>query len=150
MVQHTHPPDPEPMALGARQRAILDVLRAATAELSGQELHARLRQGSQRHGLATVYRNLRLLQRSGLVRCRKLANGESVYAPLERDDHHLTCVGCGHSEPLPICPVGTGGLDLSPVVLQGFKPLFHTFEIHGLCSACQQGDPLADGGSAEA
>jgi Fur family ferric uptake transcriptional regulator len=92
-----------------------------------------------------VYRNLRLLQRSGLVRCRKLPNGESVYAPLERDDHHLTCVSCGHSEPLPICPVGSGGLGLSKVLLQGFKPLFHTFEIHGLCRSCQQSEPLAHG-----
>ena len=145
MAPHAHPTEPSDMPLGPRPRALLAVLREANAELSGQELHERLRQGSLRHGLATVYRNLRLLQRSGLVRCRKLTNGESVYAPLERDDHHLTCVSCGHSEPLPICPVASGGLGLSMVLLQGFKPLFHTFEIHGLCSSCQQSEPLAHG-----
>jgi len=145
MAPHAHPTDPSDMPLGPRQRALLAVLRAANAELSGQELHERLRQSSQRHGLATVYRNLRLLQRSGLVRCRKLPNGESVYAPLERDDHHLSCVSCGHSEPLPICPVASGGLGLSMVLLQGFKPLFHTFEIHGLCRSCQQSESLAHG-----
>ena len=147
MASHAHPPEPDALALplGPRQRALLAALQEANAELSGQELHERLKQGSQRHGLATVYRNLRLLQRSGLVRCRKLPNGESVYAPLERDDHHLTCVSCGHSEPLPICPVGSGGLGLSKVLLQGFKPLFHTFEIHGLCRSCQQSEPLAHG-----
>jgi len=144
MAHHAHPSDQAPLTLGPRQQALLTVLREADAELTGQELHERLKQGSQRHGLATVYRNLRLLQRSGLVRCRKLANGESVYAPLERDDHHLTCVSCGHSEPLPICPVASGGLGLS-MVLQGFKPLFHTFEIHGLCRSCQQSEPLAHG-----
>jgi Fur family ferric uptake transcriptional regulator len=145
MAHHAHPSDQAPLTLGPRQQALLTVLREADAELTGQELHERLKQGSQRHGLATVYRNLRLLQRSGLVRCRKLANGESVYAPLERDDHHLTCVSCGHSEPLPICPVGSGGLGLSKVLMQGFKPLFHTFEIHGLCRSCQQSEPLAHG-----
>jgi Fur family ferric uptake transcriptional regulator len=145
MAHHAHPSDQALPALAHRQQALLTVLREADAELSGQELHERLKQASQRLGLATVYRNLRLLQRSGLVRCRKLPNGESVYAPLERDDHHLTCVSCGHSEPLPICPVGTGGLGLTTVLLQGFKPLFHTFEIHGLCSSCQQSEPLAHG-----
>ena len=145
MAQHAHPPVPEAMTLGPRPRALLGVLREANAELSGQELHERLKQASLPHGLATVYRNLRLLQRSGLVRCRKLPNGESVYAPIERDDHHLTCVGCGHSEPLPICPVGTSVLGLSQVLLQGFKPLFHTFEIHGLCRSCQQSEPLPQG-----
>ncbi len=69
----------------------------------------------------------------------------SIYAPLERDDHHLTCVGCGHSEPLPISPVGTGSLGLTKVLPQGFKPLFHTFELHGLCSSCQQSNPPAHG-----
>jgi Fur family ferric uptake transcriptional regulator len=145
MAHHAHPSDQAPLTLGPRQQALLTVLREADAELTGQELHERLKQGSQRHGLATVYRNLRLLQRSGLVRCRKLPNGESVYAPLERDDHHLTCVSCGHSEPLPICPVASGSLGLSKVLLQGFKPLFHTFEIHGLCSSCQQSESLAHG-----
>jgi Fur family ferric uptake transcriptional regulator len=145
MAHHPHPTDLVPHALGPRQQSLLAMLREADAELSGQQLHQRLKQTSQRHGLATVYRNLRLLQRSGLVRCRKLPNGESVYAPLERDDHHFTCVSCGHSEPLPICPMGTGGLGLTTVLLQGFKPLFHTFELYGLCCSCQQRNPLAHG-----
>jgi hypothetical protein len=38
---------------------------------------------------------------------------------------HLIGVSCGHSEPLPTCPMGTGGL--------------------GLCSSCQQSEPLAHG-----
>jgi Fur family ferric uptake transcriptional regulator len=148
MVHPEHPVDQEPLTLGPRQQALLNVLRESDAELSGQELHEHLKRGSEKHGLATVYRNLRLLQRAGLVRCRKLANGESVYAPLERDDHHLTCVNCGHSEPLPICPVGTAGLALNSEQLRGFKPLFHTFEIHGLCRSCQRADPvLADAGA---
>jgi Fur family ferric uptake transcriptional regulator len=145
MPQHVHPTDREPLTLLPRQQALLNALHEADAELSGQELHERLKRGTEKPGLATVYRNLRLLQRAGLVRCRKLANGESVYAPLERDDHHLTCVNCGHSEPLPLCPVGIAGLALSREQLRGFKPLFHTFEIHGLCRSCQQDDPLAHG-----
>ena len=145
MAPHAHPPDPDALPLGPWQRALLAVLQEANAELSGQELHERLKQGSQRHGLATVYRNLRRLRRSGLLRCRKLPNGESVYAPLERDDQHLTCVSCGHSEPLPICPVGAAGLGLTSVLLQGVKLLCHTFEIHCLCRSCQQSEPLAHG-----
>ncbi len=145
MAHHTSPPAPEAHDLGPRQLSLLQVLRRADAELSGQELHQRLRHETARYGLATVYRNLRQLQCAGLVRCRKLPNGESVYAPVDRDDHHLTCVSCGHSEPLPICPLGGDGLGLNKVLLHGFKPLFHTFEVHGLCAACQQHEP-ADAG----
>ena len=153
MALHIHPSDQDLPALGPRHQALLAVLRQADAELprhqallavlrqadaelSGQELHERLKQASQRLGLATVYRNLRLLQRSGLVRCRKLPNGESVYAPLERDDHHLTCVDCGGTRRLPHCPVHD--LELPRGELDGFLPLFHTLEFYGLCPACQQ------------
>jgi len=135
VVTATLPLSPPP---GSRQQRLLLVLREAGRELSARELHQLLASAQEQQGLATVYRGLKLLQRAGLVRCRRLANGESVYAPLERDQHHLTCVQCGSSEPLPICPLGARGLGLTKVLLQGFQPLFHTFEIHGLCARCQQ------------
>ena len=81
--------------LPPRQETLLSALRAADGELSGQELHARLRGGTGAMGLATVYRHLRQLQQRGLVRCRHLPSGEALYAPTERDEHHLTCVDCG-------------------------------------------------------
>jgi hypothetical protein len=80
MAPHAHPLDPHALPLGPRQRVVPAVKQKANAELSGQELNERLRQGSQRHGLATVYRNPRLPQRSGLVRCRKSPTwGERPY-----------------------------------------------------------------------
>ena len=85
-----------------------------------------------------MYRGLKHLQCAGLVRYRKLASGETVYSPLERDQHYLTCVHCDKSEPLPSCPFEHEGPDLSKDLLHGFQPMFHTFEIHGLCRSCQQ------------
>ena len=128
-----------------RQQRLLQLLRLAEGELSAQALHQRLRDAQQGTGLATVYRGLKLLQQPGLVRCRKLSSGETVYAPLERDDHHLVCVQCGSSQSLPLYPLGTSSLGLNAVLLQGFRPLFHTFEIHGLCSRCQQVEVGLDG-----
>ena len=122
--------------LPRRQERLLAELRSSTGELTGQQLHARLRPGPGAMGLATVYRHLRQLQQRGLVRCRHLPSGEALYAPAERDDHHLTCVDCGITTTLEICPVH--GVHLDPRHLGGFKPLFHTLEFFGLCEACQQ------------
>ncbi|MFM7170895.1 MAG: transcriptional repressor, partial [Cyanobium sp.] len=66
-------------ALPARQEHLLTVLREADGELSGQDLHARLRAGEGAMGLATVYRHLRQLQQRGLVRCRHLPSGEALF-----------------------------------------------------------------------
>ena len=130
------------LQLSARQEQLLAALRAAEAELSGQDLHALLRQSEAPMGLATVYRHLRQLQQWGLVRCRHLPSGEALFAPTERDDHHLTCVDCGLTRRLSHCPVHA--MELPPRELAGFQPLFHTLEFFGLCPACQrrQGRPV--------
>ena len=120
-----------------RQQLLLSELRSAGGELSGQELHARLRGGSGAMGLATVYRHLRQLQQRGLVRCRHLPSGEALFAPTERDEHHLTCVDCGSTVLLSHCPVHDVHLP-EQGLSEGFQLLFHTLEFFGLCRACRE------------
>lgn len=124
------------LKLSAKQEQLLDTLRSTDCELSGQELHAQLRRSNKPMGLATVYRHLRQLQQWGLVRCRHLPSGEALFAPTERDEHHITCVDCGSTRRLSHCPVHAH--DLAASELQGFLPLFHTLEFYGLCAACQE------------
>jgi Fur family ferric uptake transcriptional regulator len=114
---------------------LLGALRGAGAELSSQELHRRLSENQRSIGLATVYRQLRWLQQRGLVRSRLLPSGETLYAPVDHDAHHLTCVLCGSSVTLPVCPVHDH--PLPPELAGGFQPLFHTLEYYGHCADCQ-------------
>jgi len=123
-------------ALNPRQELLLAALRQAGAELSSQELHRRLSGSRSSIGLATVYRQLRWLQQRGLVRSRLLPSGESLYAPVELDAHHLTCVLCGSSVTLPQCPMHDHPLPAE--VADGFRPLFHTLEYYGHCASCQE------------
>ncbi|MEB3332426.1 MAG: transcriptional repressor [Synechococcaceae cyanobacterium] len=130
------PPEPGPTAvLTARQRQLLELLREAGSELSSQALHRRL-SDHRPLGLATVYRALRRLHQLGLVRTRQLATGETLYSPVDRDEHHLTCVDCGCSVRLPACPMHDH--PLSEEMRQGFRLLFHTLEYYGLCAGCQE------------
>lgn len=87
-------------------------------------------------GLATVYRHLRQLQQRGLIRCRHLPSGEALFAPIERDEHHLTCVDCGTTVVLEQCPMHD--VHLGGQQANGFQLLFHTLEFFGLCHACQK------------
>jgi Fur family ferric uptake transcriptional regulator len=126
---------PQVAASSDRQQVLLEQLRLADRELSGQELHALLRQGPQPMGLATVYRHLRQLQQRGLIRCRHLPSGEALFAPVERDEHHLTCVDCGTTLVLEHCPMHN--VELHGDQAEGFQLLFHTLEFFGLCRSCQ-------------
>ena len=121
-------------ALNPRQQALLKALNACGDEVSGQQLHRSL-EDEVTMGLATVYRNLRQLQQRGLVRCRHLPTGEALYAPVDRDRHHLTCVDCGKTQVLDHCPIH--GLDVPAESRADFELLFHTLEFFGLCSSCR-------------
>jgi Fur family ferric uptake transcriptional regulator len=123
-------------ASGDRQLLLLEQLKLADRELSGQDLHALLRQSPQAMGLATVYRHLRQLQQRGLIRCRHLPSGEALFAPVERDEHHLTCVDCGTTLVLEHCPMHN--VQLHGDQAEGFQLLFHTLEFFGLCRNCQE------------
>ena len=117
-----------------RQQQLLDELKRCTDELSGQELHRQLHNGEKAMGLTTVYRNLQQLVKQGLIRSRHLPNGEVLYAPVERDIHHLTCVSCGDTTRLQGCPIKTK--DISQKTSKNFELLFHTLEYFGLCQNC--------------
>ena len=122
--------------LNARQQALLEALAHCGDEMTGQQLHRSLEGGPSAMGLATVYRNLRQLQQKGRIRCRHLPTGEAMYAPVERDRHHLTCVDCGKTRALDHCPIH--GLDVPDDARQDFNLLFHTLEFFGLCNACRE------------
>ena len=119
----------------ARQQVLLQALQANHDEMSGQQLHRSLNE-EHTMGLATVYRNLRQLHQRGLVRCRHLPTGEALYAPVERDRHHLTCVDCGKTQSLDHCPIHD--LEVPEDGRKGFALLFHTLEFFGLCSDCRE------------
>ena len=123
-------------AVSSRQTQILDELGKFDDEMSGQELHRRLHEAEFSMGLTTVYRNLQALVKQGIVRSRNLPTGEVLYAPLDRDIHHLTCVDCGQTTPLKGCPVKD--IKLPKNKSQKFELLFHTLEFFGLCEHCIQ------------
>ena len=119
-----------------RQKQLLEELKKCDDELTGQELHRQLHQGEKIMGLATVYRNLQVLIKLGLIRSRHLPTGEVLYAPVERDIHHLTCVSCGETTRLEGCPVKT--MKIPKKTSNKFELLFHTLEYFGLCQVCSQ------------
>ena len=80
-----------------RQEQLLEELNKCEDELTGQELHRQLIESGKAMGLTTVYRNLQVLIKHGLIRSRHLPTGEVLYTPVDRDIHHLTCVQCGET-----------------------------------------------------
>jgi Fur family transcriptional regulator, ferric uptake regulator len=119
------------------QDRILTLLKAQPDPISAQDLYVELRSQSQSMGLATVYRALDTLKKSGLVQVRTQPTGESLYTTIQADRHHLTCLTCGLSIPIDECPVHH--LEQELTQSHQFKIHYHTLEFFGLCDRCQLG-----------
>ena len=122
--------------ISKKQEHLLEELRKCDDELSGQELHRLLINKGKSIGLTTVYRNLQILLKQGLIRSRHLPTGEVLYTPVDRDIHHLTCVQCGETSKLEGCPVES--IHTPKKNTKKFQLLFHTLEFFGLCQNCYQ------------
>ena len=92
---------------------------------------------------SSVYRNLDVLERSGVVD-RIASSGDRAYfefaEPLLSHHHHLICIDCGALEDVRLDD------DLEALVDQslaeaanrvGFTPVRHSLDLHGHCSRCR-------------
>jgi Fur family transcriptional regulator, ferric uptake regulator len=136
-VKHNHPTTQKadaPLArLTRQQQAVLSLLTQQTQPVSVQNLYTLMRE-EREIGLATIYRAMETLRLRGLVQSRTDINGESLYSPVERDQHYLTCLQCSQSFPLEYCPMAAIETHLHPTA--PFTIYYHTLEFFGLCEPC--------------
>ncbi|MFH1418607.1 MAG: transcriptional repressor [Planctomycetota bacterium] len=119
-----------------RQRqVVLEELKKLTSHPTAAELYEIARQRLPRISLGTIYRNLELLVRMGLV--RKLGTGgpEARFdADVDRH-YHVCCVRCGRvedAEGLPDDAVPHEIKRLGDYVILGYN-----LEFEGICPACR-------------
>ena len=113
-----------------RQRAAVAAVLADTDEFrSAQELHALLREGGDKVGLATVYRNLQAMAADGEI--------EAVYRACSTGHHHhLVCRVCGRTVEVEGPTVEAWATRVSAE--HGFTEVRHTLEIFGTCATCSR------------
>ncbi|NNM44541.1 Fur family transcriptional regulator [Knoellia koreensis] len=121
-----------------RQRAAVAAALAQSAEFqSAQELHARLREGGDSVGLATVYRNLQSMAADGEIDVVRTEEGEAVYRACSTGHHHhLVCRVCGKAVEIEGPAVETWAAKVSAA--HGFSDVEHTVEIVGTCTDCSR------------
>ncbi len=123
-----------------QRKAILKVLRSACAHLTADEIYDAVRLEVPRISLGTVYRNLEILAKQGMI--QKIATGSG---PMRFDGNphrhvHLRCERCGKLEDVlmkkPFDPDEYVDRSLGYVV-RGV-----VMEFHGLCRQCAE-EPVA-------
>lgn len=114
------------------QDAVLKALQSHRQPMSAQGLYSEMRSESS-VGLTTVYRSLNALQKSGLIQHQINLEGTTLYSLVNHARHRMTCLICGQSFPISVCPVA--GLETQLQDSNKFKIYYHTLEFFGRCSS---------------
>ena len=121
-----------------RARSIIrETLDSTDRFLSAQGLHELIADQGEDVGLATVYRTLQMFADDGDVDCLRDADGEMLYRKCVRDahHHHLICRRCGTTRELEDLSIEAWADRVADQ--HGFAAVTHTFELYGVCGACQ-------------
>lgn len=107
--------------------------------LSAEDLREVLKDQGEEVSLSTIYRNLKLMARMGILRELELAEGHKRYElnqPSPHHHHHLICVRCNKTIEFKndsVLKVGAKTAEKS-----GYHLLDCQLTIHAVCPTCQR------------
>ena len=121
----------------AQRTLLLELLRQSSKHLDADELYRWARKKNYRISLSTVYRNLQLFKKLGLVEEHHLAEEHHHYEVKSGTEHqHLSCVNCGKVVEFA-CPVSRKFRD--DIGKQyDFDIAGVEVRMTGLCSSCRR------------
>jgi Fe2+ or Zn2+ uptake regulation protein len=119
--------------LTPQRQAVLDAIDAIGRRFTLVEVYDRARSAEPGLGLATVYRTIDLLRRTGCVR-PLAAEGKPTYVRCRPGHHHhLVCLDCGSVQETELCSAP----DAAELQRRyGFTPEAHELDVYGHCGRC--------------
>lgn len=124
-----------------QKRFILDCFKKSGGRhMNVEEIYNLIKEHDEKISIATVYRNLKVLEQQGVVKKLYMAeDAPSFYEMNDSDEHahhHLVCSKCG-----AILDFEGDLLDSLEKTIEkkkGFKIKDHRVVFYGLCKACQE------------
>jgi len=117
---------------------ILQAICTFEGHFRAEDVARVLREAGTPISLVTVYRNLPMLERTGVVRRTCLARGATSWERTWESAHHdhLICTACGRVVEFVYRPIDV--LQEEAAAEHGFLLTGHHLELLGLCPACRK------------
>lgn len=119
-----------------QRRTILRELRSLDAHPAADEVYALVRKKLPKISLGTVYRNLDILSRAGLINRLSLGDGQKHYDGQVSEHYHVRCLECGKISDVPADEFGD--LDEAAESACEFEILNHQLQFEGICKDCRE------------
>ncbi|RJX36515.1 MAG: transcriptional repressor [Desulfarculus sp.] len=129
--------DPTPkLRMTTQRQVIMEELHKVKSHPTAGELCQMVRRRLPRISLGTVYRNLDILSRSGLIQKLDVAGQEMRFDGDIRDHYHLRCLECGGVSDVEMALLTD--IDQEVEKASGFEVLGHRLEFVGRCPSCRR------------
>ncbi len=119
-----------------QRRIILEELRKTDLHPTADQLYLSVRNRIPHVSLATVYRNLDILAREGLIQLLEFAGSKKRFDGNPSVHHHLRCLSCGEVRdgdgPPPVLRRNAAGSE-------GYEITGYHLEFTGYCARCRKG-----------
>lgn len=119
------------------RKFLLNIICSYEGHFTASDLLERLRSRGHPISLVTVYRNLPLLERAGLIRRTCLRGATARYERTWKRKHHdhLICDRCGKVVEFEYSAIDV--LQDAVAAEHGFLPTDHHLELMGVCRECR-------------
>ena len=126
---------PEGYRQTKQRKAILDVLENAEIPITAEDIYLKLKEKCIDISLSTIYRNLEMLCKEGLVVKSYVMNEDKARFALPDKKNYLICEKCGKIVIIDNCPFDKFKEELKEV--HGFDITGHSVEVYGICPDCK-------------
>ena len=121
----------------SQRSTLLKLIKQSNGHIDAEELHRRAKKKHPRISLSTVYRNLQLFKKMGLITEHHFVEEHHLYEVKESVDHqHLQCMKCGKIVEIE-CPVSD---TFRNKISRQYDFSIMDVEVHmkGICSQCRK------------
>jgi len=123
------------MRLTKQRKVILDILRATDSHPTADWIYAKAKRQMKSLSLGTVYRNLGILAKVGLIQKLDFGLGQSRYDGNIDNHLHLVCDTCGEVKEMPQPKEFSEVKEIEQKT--GFIVNRVTMDLHGYCPGCK-------------
>jgi Fur family ferric uptake transcriptional regulator len=123
-----------------QRKMILEEVRSTCTHPTADEVYEIVRRRIPRISMGTVYRNLDVLAKNGLI--QKIDPGQGHpqmrFDAKTEDHYHITCMGCGSIEDVPMNSPDDSLDGLTKKLLKAteYRVAGHSLDFYGLCPLC--------------
>ena len=123
-----------------QRQIILEAVRRLHSHPTADEVFLRVRKKLPRISMGTVYRNLDILSRTGIIKKIETSSPQMRFDGKTEDHYHITCMVCGSIQDVPAEEKDHNLKKLEKALgtTTDYSILGHNLEFIGLCSNCRR------------